>query len=278
MKFLKTSTDVKNQISRMLPKCAKLRWAVAWASHEKCPLFDLLYKHRHKIHQATIGIHFYQTHPDFIETFIDHKAVTFVMKPKGVFHPKLYFFEFENGDWECICGSPNFTKSAFSDNAEVAVLFGNADLDAPSAKSDIIAVLDDFKAMGERLTAKQLAEYRSIWQRQQVRLKSLSGELGGNGKPTPSPFERPLIVAEWPEYLSWVKEDKVHSTEGRLAVLEQAHKLFTADIQFNKMGDLDRKRIAGCVDYSVAKGGFLCAYRWNGEQKLSNENFVWVKR
>ena len=32
-----------------------------------------------------------------------------------------------------------------------------------------------------------------------------------------------------------------------------------------------------CLDFSVAKGGFLCAYRWNGEQKLSNENFVWVK-
>ena len=32
-----------------------------------------------------------------------------------------------------------------------------------------------------------------------------------------------------------------------------------------------------CLDYSVAKGGFLCAYRWHGEQKLSNENFVWVR-
>jgi hypothetical protein len=31
-----------------------------------------------------------------------------------------------------------------------------------------------------------------------------------------------------------------------------------------------------CLDYSVAKGGFLCAYRWQGEQKLRNENFVWV--
>jgi hypothetical protein len=33
-----------------------------------------------------------------------------------------------------------------------------------------------------------------------------------------------------------------------------------------------------CVDYSVAKGGFLCAYRWHGEQKLSNTNFVWSSR
>jgi hypothetical protein len=32
-----------------------------------------------------------------------------------------------------------------------------------------------------------------------------------------------------------------------------------------------------CLDYSVAKGGFLCAYRWNGEQKLSNDSFIWVK-
>jgi hypothetical protein len=32
-----------------------------------------------------------------------------------------------------------------------------------------------------------------------------------------------------------------------------------------------------CLDYSVAKGGFLCGYRWSGEQKLNNDNFVWVK-
>lgn len=29
-----------------------------------------------------------------------------------------------------------------------------------------------------------------------------------------------------------------------------------------------------CLDYSVAKGGFLCAYRWHGEQKLKNEHFL----
>jgi len=31
-----------------------------------------------------------------------------------------------------------------------------------------------------------------------------------------------------------------------------------------------------CLDYSVAKGGMLTAYRWDGEQTLSNEKFVWV--
>lgn len=31
-----------------------------------------------------------------------------------------------------------------------------------------------------------------------------------------------------------------------------------------------------CLDYSVAKGGHLVAYRWNGEQQLRRENFVAV--
>lgn len=31
-----------------------------------------------------------------------------------------------------------------------------------------------------------------------------------------------------------------------------------------------------CLDYNVARGGFLCAYRWNGESKLSNDRFVWT--
>jgi hypothetical protein len=33
-----------------------------------------------------------------------------------------------------------------------------------------------------------------------------------------------------------------------------------------------------CLDFSVAKGGFLCAYRWNGDRKLSNDNFVWAAK
>lgn len=32
-----------------------------------------------------------------------------------------------------------------------------------------------------------------------------------------------------------------------------------------------------CLDYSIAKGGSLVAYRWSGEQKLNASNFVVVK-
>ena len=39
--------------------------------------------------------------------------------------------------------------------------------------------------------------------------------------------------------------------------------------------ELLRHNIA-CVDWSVAKGGFLCAYRWDGEQELDGGKFVWA--
>jgi len=39
--------------------------------------------------------------------------------------------------------------------------------------------------------------------------------------------------------------------------------------------ELLRQNIA-CVDWSVAKGGFLCAYRWDGEQKLDPLKFFWT--
>jgi hypothetical protein len=31
-----------------------------------------------------------------------------------------------------------------------------------------------------------------------------------------------------------------------------------------------------CLDYSVAAGGKLCAYRWDGEHDLVDEHFCWV--
>ena len=32
-----------------------------------------------------------------------------------------------------------------------------------------------------------------------------------------------------------------------------------------------------CTDYSVAKGGKLVAYRWDGESNLREENFYWIR-
>jgi hypothetical protein len=33
---------------------------------------------------------------------------------------------------------------------------------------------------------------------------------------------------------------------------------------------------ATCIDFSVAKSGFLVGYRWSGERQLTNDNLVSV--
>jgi hypothetical protein len=38
---------------------------------------------------------------------------------------------------------------------------------------------------------------------------------------------------------------------------------------------LDRN--AACVDYCVAKGGFLAAYTWSGEKQLNGDHFAMAK-
>jgi len=43
-----------------------------------------------------------------------------------------------------------------------------------------------------------------------------------------------------------------------------------------KRPEILAKNVA-CLDYSVARRGFLCAYRWDGEQELESKNFVWVQ-
>ena len=35
-------------------------------------------------------------------------------------------------------------------------------------------------------------------------------------------------------------------------------------------------RNIACVSWSVAKSGFLCAYRWDGERELDDQKFVWI--
>lgn len=38
------------------------------------------------------------------------------------------------------------------------------------------------------------------------------------------------------------------------------------------------KHNAACLDYSIAKGEKLCAYRWDGDSVLRSKNMVWVRK
>jgi phosphatidylserine/phosphatidylglycerophosphate/cardiolipin synthase-like enzyme len=125
MKFLNHSYQIEAELRRLIQSYPVYRWAVGWTSNSGC--CKLLLKKREGIQQLVVGLHFYQTHPDFIESFLDCKSVQYIKNVSGVFHPKIYLFEDHKGQWECIIGSPNFTAAAMSKNVEVAILISNED-------------------------------------------------------------------------------------------------------------------------------------------------------
>ncbi|MBK9144440.1 MAG: NgoFVII family restriction endonuclease [Candidatus Melainabacteria bacterium] len=245
MKLLTSGAAVL--LEQLTRKCKRLRWAVAWAS-SSFSLFEVLKENQHKIHQIVVGTHFYQTHPDFIDEFLDNERVRFVLNPEGVFHPKLYLFEHGDDSWDCIVGSSNFTKNAFSRNYEVSVHFDSSDVEDRDVYEQIDACLNHCFSNGKTFNENSLAEYRSIWKRQQPRLGKLAGHYSvSDAKELPkvSPLEVPLFVMKWSDYFDSVSIDQTHTIEGRLAVLEEARRLFESSTHFNQLDDDCRKGIAG---------------------------------
>ena len=77
MKLITNSKTLEKQFLRLLDKYSKYYWLTAWAS-SKSTSFDKLVRNKQRIKKIIVGIHFYQTHPDFIETFLDSKNVLLV--------------------------------------------------------------------------------------------------------------------------------------------------------------------------------------------------------
>jgi HKD family nuclease len=129
MKLVTNSLELEKEFLRLLKQYKAFYWTAAWAGIGS-PVYKELCNQEVKIKQLIIGIHFYQTHPDFIERFLKNKGVKFIKQPEGTFHPKLYLFYDSDSKWELIIGSANFTKQAFSRNTETSILFTSKDSDS----------------------------------------------------------------------------------------------------------------------------------------------------
>lgn len=236
-------------ISDLIRKCKSLRWAVTWAS-KGFNAFEVLKTNEEKIEQLIVGLHFYQTHPDFIEAFMSNEGVRFKMSPAGVFHPKVYLFEHEHGEWDCFVGSENFTKMAFSLNQEALVHFNHNDLDATSAHAAIDGMLIALYAQANAFNEYKLAGYQTIWKRQQRHLEHVSGNYSDplsdkKNIASRSPLETAIFKMNWQEYFKMISIDNQHSIDGRLCLLEEAQKMFRQTRHFVDFDYQSRRGIGG---------------------------------
>jgi HKD family nuclease len=253
--LLTTSAGMSKALRGAMRRYARFRWSVAWAS-AGFPLFDELLKKRDRVSQLVVGTHFYQTHPDFLEVFVDDAKVHVVLQPSGVFHPKIYLFENSRDDWACIIGSPNFTGAAFSANVEVALHFDNTVSGANMDYDALRKVIDEHWGNGKPLTKELLDTYRSIWNRKAQLLGQLAGTYGGKpGKPIVSVA---VLKLKWSEFVSRVKSEKHHALGMRIDVLRGVRAYFRSTKHLADLGKDERRRIAGLVgqDQGVDWGYF----------------------
>lgn len=257
MRLLPNSKQINKEVTRLIDECDTCQIAVAWATmgFDAC---NRLIKNRQKIDRMVVGTHFFQTHPDFIREFREHARVRFVKKTDGVFHPKLYLFEMNTTKWECIVGSANFTNGGFDTNDEMAVLFTSEDRDSEDSfaqgKRSIRAYWDKAVPFSD----DDYNGYKHQCELFRKQIKTLSGQFGDpnstKGDKGRHPTDIPELSMSWKKYFDHVKnepartkDEKEKRMKGRLAVIEEAQRLFKNIGHFIDMDTLGRKKIAGIV-------------------------------
>ena len=243
MRLLTTSPSLEKAFEQLLARHKKLSFAVAWASHN-FPGYDELLKHENKIQQGIVGIHFYQTHPSFIEHFLSDHRVKFAKDSSGIFHPKFYLFETSANHWSCLIGSANFTAAAFNTNVEACLLFEASDDPSGATKRKLDKALASYWQSSGYFKPEELEQYRSLWKLFRQRRKGMAGDFNDKkgGKP---PLLTPLLKMSWSAYYQQVLRDRHHGIDKRIVVLDEARCLFEAKGSLSLMRKSDRQGIGG---------------------------------
>jgi HKD family nuclease len=253
MRLITTATELEKEFKRLIRQYDNFYWTTAWASASSTPFKDLI-SNKEKIKKIVVGIHFYQTHPDFIEAFLNDKKVHFIQQPEGTFHPKLYLFTNNTDRWELIIGSANFTNEAFTRNTEASLLLSHEDSNSADTYHNAIKLVEHTWADGKTFDSRDLEKYRITWQNHRQKIKSLSGQYGSN-KRKPKPIhEVPMINRSWAEFMNEVRNETSHGLDRRIRVIEIANQLFEKENQFYELEEDERKFIAGIPNRLKIKG------------------------
>ena len=244
MKLITTATELEKEFRRLTKQYDNFSWATAWASSSSTLFTDLL-NNKTKIQKIVVGIHFYQTHPEFIEAFLNDKKVRFIQQPEGTFHPKLYLFYKNSDSWEIIIGSANFTNEAFTRNTEASILLSNKDNNASDTYTNAIKLIEQTFNDGKTFNKADLEKYRITWKNQRQKIKSLSGQYGSKKRKPKPIYTVPMMNRSWAEFMNEVHNDPTHGLDRRLRVIEIAKELFENVNHFSDLTEDQRKFIAG---------------------------------
>jgi HKD family nuclease len=237
---LTTEGAAKKLLLDLVASCDHVDIAVAWAG--KNDIVDALVKNKEKLRHVVVGTHMYQTPPAVLRQLMPLPRTRYMAPDGELFHPKVYLFE-TGTRIAAIVGSHNLTRSAFDGpNLEASVAL-EGDATAPALRDLALFVR---KAWDKAAPIKEdfLFAYEKQYEVNRSKRKdlrtfhALAKPSGGAAKPSP-------LSITWAEFERKVLADKYHSVDDRIAVLEEAGHLFSANPKYAAMTKDERKAIAG---------------------------------
>jgi hypothetical protein len=174
--------------------------------------------------------------------------VKFIKQTSGTFHPKVYLFFDNKGEWEALIGSPNFTNEAFTNNTEATVLINSKYEKQKNTLGTIIKLIETSWDQGQYFNEKELDDYRIAWQNHRPKIQSLSSKYAGKSENNKPIFESTVASMTWEDLIKRVTSEKRHETfslKKRLLVLRKAESLFKSVAHFSDLKPDERNFIAG---------------------------------
>jgi hypothetical protein len=276
MKLLTDSGDLEKNLIRCIDQYKHLSFATAWASADT-DTFRKMHSQRNKIRESVIGMHFYQTHPDVLDAFVDNEDVKFIMQTSGVFHPKMYLF-WTRQTWEAFVGSANLTGGGLGKNTEAVLLISNKDRDisnkdrdADNLKADILFAIRRYRLNAECASLDSAASYRQIWNLRAPLLHRLSGRYG-RAASKKAPLSSSVMSMSWDSFYKLADRNDEHTLKERCILLEKSREQFNSKSSFCDMDEGPRYMIAGL------RTDYYKDCRWFGSMVGSGKFYAAIKR
>jgi hypothetical protein len=259
MKLISNNKDLAKQLVRCVQDHDRISFAVAWAT-TGTKVYDALIARRDAIHHGVIGTHFHQTAPDVIDHFVGDDRVRFVLRPSGVFHPKIFLFR-SGREWEAFVGSANLTRGALGPNAKVVMHIGHADGDE-QVRTDIQETIKRFRFEGKKATHEVADAYRETYDRMKKLRDRLSGEYGSS-KST-SPMESDVMRMSWQNFQAAVRAPGDIYLQDRIDLLAATREAFRTHRDYASMNVDTRAMIAGLPNGLTDKQGYFGSMKGDG--------------
>lgn len=251
MRLIATAKSLEAHLKRLITTHRNIALAVAWAS-ASTDTYRCLLKHRKKIRNAVIGIHFYQTDADVLDDFVDSASVKFVLQPSGVFHSKLYLF-WSDDRWEAIIGSANFTAGALSQNTELCTLISGED---GVELAELLTVINGYGTHARTISLVDAKRYRSMREARRPELDKLKDEYGARPA-RKSAVESRVMSLDWYAYLAEIQKDDQHGFDERLELLDDIEAAFDSVPEFKDIDPQLRRAIAGLPNGRIENAGWF---------------------